>query len=191
MSSLPLTIEADVADSHGSVGVIRGQSQIASSQGTVSQVRLDPAAPPARSETIAEVEQADVLNLGPGSWYTSVMPHLLVPELAEAICTSSAVKSLTLNLPGASAETRGLSLTDHLESLKEHAPGLHFDYILVDETAAAEEKGLREAAEKLFSATLWERPLAARIRGQHETLKLAACYRDMFVNAGLKTDEQW
>lgn len=191
MSSLPLTIEADVADSHGSVGVIRGQSQIASSQGIVSQVRLDPAAPPARSETIAEVEQADVLNLGPGSWYTSVMPHLLVPELAKAICTSSAVKSLTLNLPGASAETRGLSLTDHLESLKEHAPGLHFDYILVDETAAAEEKGLREAAEKLFSATLWERPLAARIRGQHDTLKLAACYRDMFVNAGLKTDEQW
>lgn len=191
MSSVPLTIEADVADSHGSVDVIRGQSQVASCKGTVSQVRLDPAAPPARAETIAEVEQADVLNLGPGSWYTSVMPHLLVPELAEAICTSTALKSLTLNLPGASAETRGLSLTEHLESLKEHAPELHFDYILVDDAAAAEEKGLREAAEKLFSAMLWERPLAARIRGQHDTLKLAACYRDMFVNAGLKTDEQW
>ena len=191
MSSVPLTIEADFTDSQGTSGVIRGQSQVASCRATVSQVQLVPAAPPARKETIAEVEQADVLNLGPGSWYTSVMPHLLVPELAETICSSTAVKSLTLNLPGATAETRGLSLTEHLESLKEHAPGLSFDYILVDEAAAAEEAGLRDAAERLFAARLWARPLAARIRGQHDTLKLAACYRDMFVNAGLKTDEQW
>lgn len=191
MSSVPLTIEADTTDDDGAEHIIRGQSEVASSRDTVDEVRLIPGRPPARAETIAEVEAADVLNLGPGSWYTSVMPHLLVPQLAQAVYDSTALKSLTLNLPGAAAETRGLSLVAHLRALKEHAPELGFDYILVDAVAAEREPRLEKAAADLFGARLWARPLAARISGQHDTLKLAACYRDMFVDAGLKTDEQW
>src|SRR5699024_9837685 len=99
MSSVPLTIEADVVTpAAGASEVIRGQSVLAATPGLVEEVRLDPASPPARSETIAAVEAADVLNLGPGSWYTSVMPHLLVPQLADAIVRSQALKTLTLNL---------------------------------------------------------------------------------------------
>ncbi|MBR7503508.1 YvcK family protein, partial [Mycobacterium tuberculosis] len=82
----------------GSFQIVRGQSVLASTRGHVESVRLDPADPPARYETVEAVAEADVLNLGPGSWYTSVMPHLLVPSLSDAIVRSRAVKSLTLNL---------------------------------------------------------------------------------------------
>ncbi|RBP64623.1 putative cofD-like protein [Brevibacterium sanguinis] len=190
MSSVPLTIEADVrfADSFQ---VVRGQSVLASTRGHVESVRLDPAAPPARYETVEAVAESDVLNLGPGSWYTSVMPHLLVPSLAQAIERSAAVKSLTLNLGSSDGETRDLSLGEHLVSLHRHAPRLVLDYVLVDEAAVRAEPDLAARAEDMFSAKLWVRPLSSRRAGQHDSLKLAACYRDMLIDAGIDVDEQW
>ncbi len=192
MSSVPLVIEADVAlRPGGPTSVIRGQSQLAATPGRVDHVRLDPQAPPARRETIEAVRAAQVLNLGPGSWYTSVMPHLLVPELAEAIVASTAYKCLTLNLPGAQAETADLTLVDHLESLHAHAPELRFDAVLVDSAAAADEPALARAAERRFGARLWSRPLESRRPRAHDSLKLAACYRDLLIDAGITVDEQW
>ncbi|WP_101650073.1 gluconeogenesis factor YvcK family protein [Brevibacterium ihuae] len=192
MSSVPLVIEADVElRSGGPTSVIRGQSLLAATSGRVDQVRLDPVDPPARQETVEAVGRAQVLNLGPGSWYTSVMPHLLVPELERAIVESHALKCLTLNLPGAQAETADLTLVDHLESLHAHAPRLRFDHVLVDSTAAADEPGLEQTALRLFGARLWSRPVAARRPRAHDSLKLAACYRDMLIDAGITVDEQW
>ena len=142
-------------------------------------------------ETIEAVEEADVLNLGPGSWYTSVMPHLLVPSLAEAIVASKAVKSLTLNLSSTDGETKDLSLGEHLVSLHRHARSLTLDYVLVDEAATDLEPDLPQRAEDMFGAKLWERPLRSRRQGQHDSLKLAACYRDMLLDAGIGVAEQW
>lgn len=192
MSSVPLTIEADVhtAADHPPV-VIRGQSVLASTPGRVAEVRLDPASPPARSETIAAVEDADVLNLGPGSWYTSVMPHLLVPDLARAIFDSTAMRTLTLNLGAAPGETVDLTLVDHLQSLHHHAPELRLDYVLVDAVAAAKEPALVDIASSLFDAQVRTHPLASRRARQHDSLKLAACYRDMLLDSGLLTEDQW
>lgn len=192
MSSVPLTIEADVVTAaDGRTEVIRGQSVLAATPGRVAEVRLDPASPPARSETIAAVEAADVLNLGPGSWYTSVMPHLLVPDLAQAITRSSALKSLTLNLGPAPGETADLTLVDHLQSLHRHAPELRLDYVLVDAAAAAKEPELVDIAAGLFGAAVRTHPLTSRRPRQHDSLKLAACYRDMLLDCGLLTEDQW
>ncbi|WP_442864337.1 gluconeogenesis factor YvcK family protein [Brevibacterium sp. BRM-1] len=191
MSSVPLAIEADVELPGGRREVIRGQSRLAATDGQVAQVRLSPPRPPARQETLDAVAQAEVVNLGPGSWYTSVMPHLLVPALADTLYRSQALKILTLNLPGAELETRGLTLAAHLDSLHAHAPRLSFDAIVVDAAAAAEEPGLEASAARLFGAQLWARPLAGRRPQQHDSLKLAACYRDLLLDAGLSVDEQW
>src|SRR5699024_5743847 len=160
----PLTIEADVKFP-GSFQVVRGQSVLASTLGHVETVRLDPAAPPARYETVEAVQEAEVLNLGPGSWYTSVMPHLLVPSLAEARGDSGAVKSLTLNLSSSDGETRDLSLGEHLMSLHRHAPSLRLDYVLVDEAATALEPDLARRALDMFDAKLWQRPLRSWWQG--------------------------
>ncbi|WP_029089141.1 gluconeogenesis factor YvcK family protein [Brevibacterium album] len=192
MSSVPLAIEADVVPpAGGTPQLVRGQSVLAKTPGRVAEVRLVPGAPPARAETIEAVGAADVLNLGPGSWYTSVMPHLLVPELAHAIQESSALKSLTLNLGAAPGETADLTLVDHLQSLHLHAPRLHLDYVLVDAVAAAKEPTLPAIAESLFGAQVRTHPLTSRRPRQHDSLKLAACYRDMLLDSGLLEEDQW
>src|SRR5438128_1398876 len=81
--------------------------------GTVHTVRLSPATPRACPQAVTAIDEADWLIFGPGSWYTSVIPHLLVPEFAKAIESSPAKRLVTLNL-AAEKETLGLSLPDHL-----------------------------------------------------------------------------
>lgn len=189
MSSVPLTIEADVRDREtGETATVRGQSDVAVTTGTVETIRLDPPDPPARRETLESVLQADVINLGPGSWYTSVMPHLLVPELADAICRSTALKLLTLNLTAASGETRDLSMCDHLEALHLHAPELRFNYVLADTAVAAQEPGLQKAAAELFGATLVTSHVAETNGKEHDQRQLADTYRDILAREGLVKD---
>lgn len=191
MSSVPLTITADVVNGTGSIEQVSGQVSVATTSGTVKQVRLEPDSPPARKETLDSVANADVLNLGPGSWYTSVMPHMLVPELAEAIRQSSAVRILTLNLPGDTEEGRGFSMSDFVRVLHEHAPELRVEYVLVDEDAARGQTDLDATAAKLLGARTWYASVESSTPGVHDSLKLAACYRDILSDAGIRTNEQW
>ena len=89
MASVPLDIAAEVIglepDKPDEVSEIRGQARVAKTPGEVCSVRLIPQDPPASPESIEVVLEADWIVLGPGSWFTSVIPHLLVPKLAEAI----------------------------------------------------------------------------------------------------------
>ena len=89
MASVPLDIAADVIglepERPDGISEIRGQARVAKTPGEVCSVRLIPQDPPACPESIEVVLQADWIVLDPGSWFTSVIPHLLVPKLAEAI----------------------------------------------------------------------------------------------------------
>ncbi|HWS57203.1 MAG TPA: uridine diphosphate-N-acetylglucosamine-binding protein YvcK, partial [Actinotalea sp.] len=126
MSAVPLDIEADVVgeDGTGVRTVVHGQSLVAVTGGRVEHVRLLPPDPPARPEAVQAILDADWVVLGPGSWYTSVIPHLLVPDLAAALHDTSARRALTLNLCAQPGETAGYSAEDHLRVLWEHVPGL-------------------------------------------------------------------
>jgi len=139
MSAVPLTIEADVlgvrADAPDEVMVVRGQAQVAKTPGRVLSVRLGPERPPAHPAALAALREADFIVLGPGSWFTSVLVHLLVPELAEAIVTSRAQRILVLNLVPAD-ETAGFSPAAHMDVLAEHAPSLRLDHVIADERFA-------------------------------------------------------
>jgi uncharacterized cofD-like protein len=152
MSRTPLSIEADVRggdrERPGEDVVVRGQHEVAVSGGEVLSVRLTPARPAACAEAVAAVRAADWLLLGPGSWYTSVIPHLLVPELRAAIADSTAGRLVTLNL-SAEQETAGLSLADHLRTLTRYMPELRLDVVLADLKAADDPEPLRGAAESL------------------------------------------
>jgi uncharacterized cofD-like protein len=125
-----------------------GQHAVAVAPGHVEAVRLTPADPPACPEAVAAVERADWLIFGPGSWYTSVIPHLLVPDLAAAIVASPARRVVTLNL-AAEPETWGLSAADHLAALHWYLPGLKVDTVLADGTAVGDPEPVRRAAESL------------------------------------------
>ncbi|SBT65451.1 conserved hypothetical protein, cofD-related [Micromonospora sediminicola] len=152
MSRQPVGIEARVRavdPAHpDEVRTVRGQHQVAVTSGTVESLRLTPAAPAACAEAVTAVRAADWLIFGPGSWYTSVLPHLLVPGLADAIVSSPARRLVTLNLV-AEKETSGLSLPDHLDTLRRYLPELKVDMVLADSTAVGDPAAVERAAESL------------------------------------------
>lgn len=154
MSTMPLQIEADVrgvdALTPDRISVVRGQAEVAVTDGSVEQVRLVPEKPPACSEALAAVREADWLIFGPGSWFTSVLPHLLVPELRETIADSRARRIVTLNL-AADAETVGRSAEEQLAVLAQHAPEFHADIVLADPQVVGDHASLLSAAESLGS----------------------------------------
>ncbi|MFF4894572.1 gluconeogenesis factor YvcK family protein [Micromonospora chersina] len=152
MSRQPVGIEARVRgadpDRPDKVRTVRGQHQVAVTSGTVESLRLTPAAPAACAEAVTAVATADWLIFGPGSWYTSVLPHLLVPGLADAIVSSPARRLVTLNLV-AEKETLGLSLPDHLDTLGRYLPELKVDMVLADSKAVGDPMAVERAAESL------------------------------------------
>ncbi|WP_446215934.1 gluconeogenesis factor YvcK family protein [Micromonospora sp. IBHARD004] len=162
MSRQPVGIEARVrgadADHPDEVRTVRGQHQVAVTSGRVESLRLTPAAPAACAEAVAAVSEADWLIFGPGSWYTSVLPHLLVPGLAHAIVSSPARRLVTLNLV-AEKETLGLSQADHLATLHRYLSELKVDVVLADSKAVGDPEAVERAAESL-GARLFLAPVA-------------------------------
>ncbi|GAA1788372.1 uridine diphosphate-N-acetylglucosamine-binding protein YvcK [Planosporangium flavigriseum] len=163
MSRQEVQIEADVLGADPTrpdeVVVVRGQHAVALTGGEVQRVRLRPAQPSACGEVLAAVEAADWLIFGPGSWFTSVIPHLLVPDLAAAVAASRAKRLVTLNL-AAEKETHGLSLPDHLAALTRYLPALRVDVVLADGKAVGDPEPVNHAAESL-GARLSLAPVAA------------------------------
>jgi uncharacterized cofD-like protein len=177
MSPHPVQIEARVAgidpEHPEAVTTVRGQHAVAVCPGRVQRLGLSPAEPPACAQAVAAVGEADWLLFGPGSWYTSVIPHLLVPDLAEAIVASPARRLVTLNL-ATESETHGLSLPDHLRALTRYLPALRADVVLADGKAAGDPEPLHRAAESL-GARLILAPVAVEDGGpRHEPAALAA-----------------
>ncbi|WP_461009324.1 gluconeogenesis factor YvcK family protein [Streptomyces capparidis] len=189
MSAVPLALEATVRghdpERPEAVTTVRGQATVALTPGEVQEVRLDPPDPPAVPEAVAAVMDADWVVLGPGSWFSSVMPHLLVPQLADALIRTKARKVLALNLAPQPGETDGFSPQRHLEVLAGHAPKLAIDVVLADEAAVHDRASLIRAARRLHGAVELA-PVAARPRegeavsSRHDPELLAAAYDRIF-----------
>lgn len=180
MAAVPLKIEADVRDGDGAVTLVEGQARVALSRGRVERVRLLPEDPPARPEAVAAVRAADWVVLGPGSWYSSVIPHLLVPELSAALHETSARRALTLNLSAQPGETAGMSAADHVRSLHEHARDLHLDVVLADPGAVEDLDDLADAVGGCGAQLLLRQVGVGDGTARHDRLRLAAAYRDAF-----------
>jgi len=185
MASVPLDLVAEVEgadpDRPGEITLIRGQVAAASTTGRVRSVSLIPADPPACPQGIAAVATADWEVLGPGSWFTSVLPHLLVPELAEALITTPARRVVALNLVPQAGETEGFSPHAHLEVLADHAPGLTVDVVLADRRAAAGSAAELEKATSLLGGRLLMTDLAMRDGSPlHDPRRLAGAFAEIF-----------
>ena len=143
MCPIALQIEADVAglDADPRMSrVIRGQVAVATTVGKVRRVRLLPGNPPATRQAVDAIMAADLVVLGPGSWFTSVIPHVLVPELATALQATTARRALVLNLVSEPGETAGFSAERHLHVLAQHAPGFTVHDIVVDAASVPSER---------------------------------------------------
>jgi uncharacterized cofD-like protein len=182
MAAVPLQIVAEVIGLDplrpDEISTVAGQAAVAKTTAEVFAVHLVPQDPPACPESIEVVLAADWVVLGPGSWFTSVIPHLLVPRLAHAIEATAARRILTLNLEPA-GETAGFSPAKHIELLAEHAPNLRLDVVLADASFAGDDPHLGSWAQSL-GAELVVADLAARDGSpRHDALRLASAYAEI------------
>jgi uncharacterized cofD-like protein len=185
MASVPLDLVAEVegADpgSPDDITMVKGQVACATTPGRVRSVSLIPADPPACPEALAAVGAADWVVLGPGSWFTSVIPHLLVPQLAEALVTTRARRLVALNLAPQSGETEGFAPQTHLEVLADHAPGLKVDVVLADRGAVSAAAPELEKAAGLLGGRLVLADLAvADGTPRHDPRRLAGAFAQIF-----------
>jgi uncharacterized cofD-like protein len=183
MSAVPLDIEATVLGldplDRSAASTIRGQVAVASTSGRVAGIRLHPDQPPACPEAVAAIQDADWVVLGPGSWFTSVLPHLLVPDLAGALRDTSARRIIALNLTQQTGETDGFSAENHLEVLAMHAPLLSIEVVLADRGAVDHPASLAEVASSLGAELVLADVADPDDLARHDPLRLAAAYRDI------------
>lgn len=149
MALTPLDIIAElrVADAKagGELTTVRGQVEVATAPGELVSARLDPPDPAACPEALDAVRYADWVVLGPGSWYTSVIPHLLVPDLRKALVETEGEVIVVLNLEGQPGETTNFAPEDHLGALFDHAPELRIHTVLADQASVTDAESLEQA----------------------------------------------
>jgi len=109
---------------------VEGESQIPESTGKVSRVWLEPNSPPAFPKSVQAILAADLIVIGPGSLYTSILPNLLVPDIAAAIRSSRGLRVYVCNVATQSGETEGYTCGDHLEALEAHTGVGLFDIVV-------------------------------------------------------------
>ena len=152
MASVALDIEGTFNTSTGRI-VVRGQKEVATAKGHIQSLRIIPEDPPARSEALAAISDAEWITMGPGSWFSSVIPHLLVPAQLQALQSSTARKILILNLDASTQsqgeEFAGSTPEEHLEFFHRYAPGVTVDYCLVDQSVVRDQEALELAASTL------------------------------------------
>ena len=165
--------------------IILGESNIPMSGKSIRRVMLDPPDVPAVKSAIEAIRDADAVVLGPGSLYTSVMPNLLVKEIAEALRQTHAIRMYVCNVMTQPGETDGYKASDHVRAIMEHAGQNIIDYVLVNveevagclldnyakqgacpvepDIAAIEQLGVKVIPSRMICETNWVRHDPARL----------------------------
>ena len=182
MALSPLDITAEVSglypDDPERLSTVRGQVAVATSEGTIEAISLLPSDLRPCPEAAEAVRAADLVVLGPGSWFTSVLPHLMVPTLREALLETDAHLVLVLNL-GQDGETEGFRAADHLRVLLDHAPELPVGTVLVDPREVGDASELERLAGKCGARLKVADVASDDGSPRHDPVKLAATYAEV------------
>ncbi|HLV86167.1 MAG TPA: gluconeogenesis factor YvcK family protein [Candidatus Sulfotelmatobacter sp.] len=126
---------------------VRGETKITASKGRIKELFLVPPDVGPMPQTLDAIATADVITMGPGSLFTSLIPNLLVRGITDAIVSSPATKVYICNLMTQANESLGLTAADHIRALNAHAQKPLFDYALINQTPASEELKAKYAEE--------------------------------------------
>lgn len=132
--------------------MVSGETNVGKVGSKIERLFLDPENCEPMHDALTAIERADIITVGPGSLFTSLLPPLLVSSVPEAIESSRAVKIFVCNLMTQPGETDGLTARRHLEIIREYAPNLNFDYLIVNSqpiTAKQSELYETEGAEQI------------------------------------------
>ena len=127
--------------------IVRGETNIAKIGHSIKRLYLEPENCRPLPEALAAIHEADVITVGPGSLFTSLLPPLLVEDVSGAIGESDAMKIFVCNLMTQPGETDGLSAKRHLEIVREYAPEIDFDYVIVNNRPISEVQSSRYGTE--------------------------------------------
>ena len=128
----PLDIYANVLTANGQSEKVHGQVQVATTPHAIQSIGLEPENPLVCEQAVTAVKNADFVVLGPGSWYTSVLTHFQVPQMAQALHETTASRVLVINLRPQRGETEGYSAASYLEVLAKSYPDFRVDVVLAD-----------------------------------------------------------
>ncbi len=126
---------------------VRGETKITASKGRIRELILVPANVEPLPQTLEAIAHADIISIGPGSLFTSLIPNLLVEGIADAIVASSATKVYICNLMTQANESLGLTAADHIRALNRHARQRIFDYALINRAPVSDELKAKYASE--------------------------------------------
>ena len=179
MADVPLDLVAKVEstdpDDPARVRRIRGQVAIAGTPGRVRELFVSPDDPPVNAAVVEAIAAADIVSLGPGSWYTSVLPHLLVPQLRAALQATTAKVVVVLNLVPQPGETDGFSPEEHLHVLQAHLGGVALHTVIADIGSVVDRHGLLSAVHDC-GAELVLAPVAVDDAPRHHPGRLAQAF---------------
>ena len=130
--------------------VVRGETQISASKVPIRRLRLEPEQCLPLPEVLKAIRAADIITVGPGSLYTSILPNLLVAQVARVIGQTRATKIFVNNLMTQPGETDGYNARKHLETIRKYAPEIHFDFVVVNNRRVSDEQAKRYAAEGAY-----------------------------------------
>lgn len=126
---------------------VHGETQITAAKSPIRHLRLEPDHCEPLPKALAAIRAADVITLGPGSLYTSIVPNLLVSEVADAIGESQGTKIFVTNLMTQPGETDGFDAQQHLATIKRYAPQIQFDYVLLNDRPITSQQAALYAAD--------------------------------------------
>ena len=180
MATTPMDITARVRgadpDQPADVTIVRGQVEVATTAGQIESVALVPEDPQACADAVDAILSAEWVVLGPGSWFSSVIPHLMVPGLRRALAETAGRLVVVLNLEAQPGETTGFGPADHLAVLYEHAPDLTVHAVLVDSSALGGDRDRLEKAVADRGARLVVADIAVPGEPRHDPDRLAAAF---------------
>ncbi|HEV2884841.1 MAG TPA: uridine diphosphate-N-acetylglucosamine-binding protein YvcK, partial [Pyrinomonadaceae bacterium] len=127
--------------------VVKGETQISASRAAIKRLRLEPEKCLPLPEALKAIRAADVITVGPGSLFTSILPNLLVARVSKAIGESRATRIFICNLMTQPGETDNYTARQHLETIKRYAPEIHFDFVVINNRGITSEQADRYALE--------------------------------------------
>jgi uncharacterized cofD-like protein len=164
---------------------VKGESKIPAAAGRVRRVWLEPNNPLAYPPAVQAILSADLILVGPGSLYTSVLPNLLVPDLADALRVSRGLKFYICNVASQPGETDGYSCGDHVRNLEKHLGSRLFDMVISNNCYAGDlPEGIqfiRTEADLVEEYTVYSSNLIDKGKAwRHDSLKLAQTIMDLY-----------
>lgn len=181
MSLEPLDIEGVFTTQTGDK-VVRGQIEVATAKGKLKSLQLLPKNSKVAPQVLQAISTAQWLTFGPGSWFSSVMPHFLLPDLSKAISQSQAKKIMIFNLPDpdGSDEFAGSTPEEHLELVLAHSPEFKFDIAIADPAILSQGNRLETLVAKCGGEVILSEVSRSSDKSHHDAAKMSSLFSHIF-----------